>query len=139
MENTQQLTKIEDAIQNLSEISGIAPEVISTLISNNGMDALIEKYTGKILLIELNYLYVKNVEYVQNNIYKLTGTSVRVENFGDSYIVCLNENTFRLLPITAFSNNELVEVTKEEFIERINSQNLSFVNAEEVYNNLLTR
>jgi hypothetical protein len=62
MENTQQVTKIEDAIQNLSEISGIAPEVISTLISNNGIDALIEKYTGKILLIELNYLYVKNVE-----------------------------------------------------------------------------
>lgn len=48
-----------------------------------------------------------------------------------------NNNVFRLLPITSFITDELEELTKEEFIDYVNSQDLSFVNTEELYNTFI--
>lgn len=136
MENNQNID-IQTAIQNLSDISGVAPEVITTLLANTDNNVIISKYTGKILHIELEYLYVKNVEYMQNNIYKLSGTAIRIENMGDNFIITLHNDVFKLLPITSFVTDELEELTKEEFIDYVNSQDLSFVNAEELYNTFI--
>ncbi len=133
MENNQNID-IQTAIQNLSNVSGVAPEVIMSLLENTDNNVIISKYTGKILHIELEYLYVKTVEYMQNNIYKLSGTAIRIENKGDNFIIMSNNNVFKLLPITSFVTDELEELTKEEFIDYVNSQDLSFVNAEELYN-----
>lgn len=143
MRNFDKHTKklIDDVISNLASLAGVNANRLNKFISNISSenyedegDVVNDSYIGNVIKFDSEYIYVKSVNPAHNGLYRISGRSLRIEDYDGEFNLSISNGTTKYVQESVIANSTLDIISDEEFVkELMNFKGLDPVSLYEVF------
>ena len=106
--------QIDDVISNLASLAGVNANRLNKFISNvrsvnieDDGDVVNDSYVGNVIKFDSEYIYVKSVNPANNGLYRISGRSLRIENYDGEFNLSIS-NIGSLLSFDTFNFSKIL-------------------------------
>ena len=135
------MKQIDDVISNLASLTGVNTNRLNKFISNvssanieDESDVVNDSYVGNVIKYDSEYIYVKSVNPAHNGLYRISGRSLRIEDYDGEFNLSISNGTTKYVQESVIANSTLDIISDEEFVkELMNFKGLDPVSLYEVF------
>ena len=116
--------QIDDVISNLASLAGVNANRLNKFISNISStavededDVVNDSYIGNVIKYGSEYIYVKSVNPAHNGLYRISGRSLRIEDYDGEFNLSISNSIVKYVQESAIANNTLDIISDEEFVK----------------------
>ena len=116
--------QIDDVISNLAALAGVNANRLNKFISNissttveDDGNIVNDSYIGNVIKYGSEYIYVKSVNPAHNGLYKISGRSLRIEDYDGEFNLSISNGTTKYVQESVIANNTLDIISDEEFVK----------------------
>jgi len=116
--------QIDDVISNLAELAGVNANRLNKFINNISStdtedegDIVNDSYIGNVIKYGSEYIYVKSVNPAHNGLYRISGRSLRIEEYDGEFNLSISNGTTKYVQESVIANGTLDIVSDEEFVK----------------------
>lgn len=116
--------QIDDVISNLAELAGVNANRLNKFINNISStysedegDVVNDSYIGNVIKYGSEYIFVKSVNPAHNRLYRISGRSLRIEEYDGEFNLSISNGTTKYVQESVIANGTLDIVSDEEFVK----------------------
>ena len=116
--------QIDDVISNLASLTGVNANRLNKFIANISTgdvndegDVVNDSYIGNVIKYGSEYIFVKSVNPAHNGLYRISGRSLRIEDYDGEFNLSISNGTTKYVQESLIANGTLDIVLDEEFVK----------------------
>lgn len=116
--------QINDVISNLAQLAGVNANRLNKFINNISStdiedegDIVNDSYIGNVIKYGSEYIFVKSVNPAHNGLYRISGRSLRIEEYDGEFNLSISNGTTKCVQESVIANGTLDIVSDEEFVK----------------------
>lgn len=116
--------QIDDVISNLAQLAGVNANRLNKFINNISStdtedegDVVNDSYIGNVIKYGSEYIFVKSVNPAHNGLYRISGRSLRIEDYDGEFNLSISNGTTKYVQESVIANGTLDIVSDEEFVK----------------------